>query len=121
MKFRTHCGVKEPRRRVFCELAYTGTLFWLPLLICPQEKYARYHANQGLWLLILSVVGCTAIRLLSALNRFLAGGAFGRGVRRTLFSALPGIPFWDAVSPVERCEQGDGHPPGGDTPADPVL
>lgn len=97
-------GEREPQRKVSCELAYTGTLFWLPLLICPHEKYARYHANQGLWLLILSVLGCTAIRLLSALNRFLAGGLLGAvfgGIYSLLFLGfLFGMLFllWSAVT-----------------------
>ena len=30
-------------------------LFFLPLLKCPDSKYGRFHANQGLLLLIFSV------------------------------------------------------------------
>ena len=104
MKSCMHCRAKKAQRKVFCELAYTGTLFWLPLLLCPREKYARYHANQGLWLLILSAAGCTAIRLLSALNRLLAGGLLGavfRGLYSLLFLGfLFGMLFllWSAVT-----------------------
>ncbi len=36
-------------------LAYI--LFFLPLLACPESKYARFHANQGLIFLLLSIVG----------------------------------------------------------------
>jgi len=36
-------------------LAYI--IFFLPLLVCPQSKYARFHANQALLLLIVAVVG----------------------------------------------------------------
>jgi len=36
-------------------LAYL--LFFLPLLVCPQSKYARFHANQGLLLLIIAIAG----------------------------------------------------------------
>lgn len=60
---------KEPFNKLMQELAYTGTLFWLPIVICPEEKNARYHANQGLWILIISVIACTGIRILSALNQ----------------------------------------------------
>ena len=59
---------REPACLLCCELAYTGTLFWLPLLVFPGSKEARYHANQGLWLLILSVAGCTSIRLLGFID-----------------------------------------------------
>lgn len=98
-------------------LAYTGTLFWLPLVLCPQEKYARYHANQGLWLLILSVLGCTAIRLLSALNRMLAGGLPGAvfgGIYSLLFLGfLFGMLFllWSAVTRVMAIRRGEAPRP----------
>ena len=56
---------KEPPGKLGLELAYAGTLFWVPLLICPREKNAKFCANQGLWVLILSVIACMALRLLS--------------------------------------------------------
>ncbi|MFQ7264622.1 MAG: hypothetical protein ACLRO4_09395 [Lachnospiraceae bacterium] len=78
MKYSTFCGAPvEPKNKLCCEPAYTGTLFWLPLIACPGEKDARYHANQGLWLLILSVAACTGIRFLSAVNDLLADGLLG--------------------------------------------
>lgn len=67
----------EPLDKLSCELAYSGTLFWMPLLLCSKRGDARYHANQGLWLLILSVLFCTMIRLLSGINRIFAGSLFG--------------------------------------------
>lgn len=36
-------------------LAYL--IFFLPLLVCPQSKYARFHANQALLLLIVAIGG----------------------------------------------------------------
>lgn len=30
-------------------------VFFLPLILCPQSKYGRFCANQGLWLLIAQV------------------------------------------------------------------
>ncbi len=36
-------------------LAYL--LFFLPLLVCPQSKYARFHANQALLLFIVAIGG----------------------------------------------------------------
>lgn len=36
-------------------LAYL--LFFLPLIVCPQSKYGRFHANQGLLLLIVAIIG----------------------------------------------------------------
>lgn len=36
-------------------LAYL--LFFLPLIVCPDSKYARFHANQSLVLWIVALVG----------------------------------------------------------------
>ncbi|MDD2534443.1 MAG: hypothetical protein PHC86_07065 [Eubacteriales bacterium] len=41
--------------KVVSGLAYL--LFFLPLIVCPDSRFGRYHANQGLVLLIVSVVG----------------------------------------------------------------
>lgn len=43
--------IKE--NKVYAVLAYL--LFFLPLIACPQSRFARYHANQGLILLIAAV------------------------------------------------------------------
>lgn len=32
-------------------------LFFLPLVACPESRYARFHANQSLILLIVSIAG----------------------------------------------------------------
>lgn len=68
---------KEPREKLFCELAYVGFLFWLPLVFCKDEKYAKRSANQGLWAVITATVCCTAIRVAGAVNTFFAGGILG--------------------------------------------
>lgn len=36
-------------------LAYIGILFLIPLLACPNSKFARYHTNQGLVLFLLEI------------------------------------------------------------------
>ncbi len=32
-------------------------IFFLPLLVCPDSKYAKFHANQGLILFIAAIAG----------------------------------------------------------------
>lgn len=95
---------KEPRHKLFLELAYTGMLFWLPLIACQDEKNVRYHANQRLWLLILSIAACAGIRFFSVINDPLAGGLLGavfRGIYSLLFILfLFGMLFllWSAMT-----------------------
>ena len=36
-------------------LAYIGFLFLVPLLACPNSRFARYHTNQGLVLFLLEL------------------------------------------------------------------
>lgn len=41
--------------KIMAGLAYL--IFFLPLLVCPDSKYAKFHANQGLLLFIIAIVG----------------------------------------------------------------
>ncbi len=43
------------KNKTIAGLAYI--IFFLPLLVCPDSKYARFHANQGLLLLIVAIAG----------------------------------------------------------------
>jgi len=44
---------KKPETTVVAALAYL--VFFIPLLVAKEDSFARYHANQGLLLLILAV------------------------------------------------------------------
>ncbi len=46
-------------------LAYLGFLFFLPLVTDSESRFGRFHANQGLILLLASVVGYIAVAILS--------------------------------------------------------
>ncbi len=48
-------------------LSYLGILFFLPLVSCPESQIGRFHANQGLVLLITSIVGQIAVSILSGI------------------------------------------------------
>ena len=43
------------KNKIMAGLAYL--LFFLPLIACPESKYARFHTNQSLLLLILGIAG----------------------------------------------------------------
>lgn len=51
------------QNKTMAGLAYI--LFFLPLVACKDSQYGRFHANQGLLLLILSVVGSIALSVIS--------------------------------------------------------
>ena len=44
-----------------------GILFFLPLVVTPESRSGRFHANQGLILLILSILGSIALSIVTAL------------------------------------------------------
>ena len=46
-------------------------IFFIPLIAAKESRFARYHANQGLILLLLAVCGGIVLSLLSALLWFL--------------------------------------------------
>ncbi|SCG84286.1 hypothetical protein DW1_2726 [Proteiniborus sp. DW1] len=50
------------KNKVMAGLAYI--IFFLPLLACPDSKFAKYHANQGLILLIVSFAGSIILSLI---------------------------------------------------------
>jgi len=50
------------KNKTMAGLAYL--LFFLPLAACPESKYARFHANQGLLLLITGIVGSIVLSII---------------------------------------------------------
>ncbi|MBQ7727133.1 MAG: DUF4870 domain-containing protein [Clostridia bacterium] len=42
--------------KIFAVLAYIGILVLIPILAAPKSKFARYHSNQGLILLIVDII-----------------------------------------------------------------
>ena len=58
------------KNKTMAGLAYL--LFFLPLVACPESKYAKFHANQGLILLITSVAGIVILSLIPIIGWVLA-------------------------------------------------
>jgi uncharacterized membrane protein len=50
------------KNKTIAGLAYI--IFFLPLLVCPNSKYGRYHANQALILFIVSVAGTIILSII---------------------------------------------------------
>ncbi|MGI6730424.1 MAG: hypothetical protein ACOX5F_00790 [Anaerovoracaceae bacterium] len=51
--------------KIMAGLAYI--LFFLPLISCKESKFGRFHANQGLVLLIVGVAGYIIISIISVI------------------------------------------------------
>lgn len=55
----------DEENKIVCILAYLGILFFLPLAAAPESQAGRFHANQGLVLFLVSVVGHILFTILS--------------------------------------------------------
>lgn len=63
------------QNKTMAGLAYI--LFFLPLIVCKDSRFGRFHSNQGLLLLILSVVGYILISLLTTVLATITWRLFG--------------------------------------------
>lgn len=50
------------KNKTMAGLAYI--LFFLPLIVCPDSKFGKFHANQGLLLLILGFAGSIILSII---------------------------------------------------------
>lgn len=63
------------QNKTMAGLAYI--LFFLPLIVCKDSRFGRFHANQGLLLLILSVGGYVAISIITTILATITWRLFG--------------------------------------------
>ncbi|MDD3168607.1 MAG: hypothetical protein PHC91_03965 [Eubacteriales bacterium] len=63
------------QNKTMAGLAYI--LFFLPLIVCKDSRFGRFHANQGLLLLILSVAGYIAISIVTTILATITWRLFG--------------------------------------------
>lgn len=95
------------QNKVIAALSYLGILFFLPLVACPNSKFGRFHANQGLILLICSVIGgfLTIIPIIGNLASSLVGIAvfifFLFGLINTLNGFAKELPFIGNISIIK--------------------
>lgn len=54
------------KNKVVAALAYI--LFFLPFVVCPDSAFGKFHANQGLILLIVGVVGSVILGMIPILG-----------------------------------------------------
>lgn len=58
----------ENQLKVIAAIGYLGILFILPLLMFPKNKFAIFHANQGLLLFLAGIVGGVAVSVLAVIT-----------------------------------------------------
>lgn len=63
------------QNKTMAGLAYI--LFFLPLIVCKDSKFGRFHANQGLLLLILSVASYIALSIIATIIAIISWRLFG--------------------------------------------
>ena len=59
------------QNKVVSGLAYFGILFFLPLVAAPNSKYGRFHANQGLLMLLLCIAVAIVLGILGVILAFI--------------------------------------------------
>lgn len=59
------------KNKVMACLAYIGILVLVPLLAAKESPFARYHTNQGLILVIATIIAGIAIGILSFIAAFI--------------------------------------------------
>ena len=69
-------------------LSYIFFLFVIPLFAAPNSKFARYHANQGLILFIVSAAFGLVLGLLGVILRWMIFGWMIMSLFGLLFSAI---------------------------------
>lgn len=65
------------QNKTMAGLAYF--IFFLPLLVCPESKFGRYHANQALLLVILALGGSIILGMIPIIGWVLLP-IFGLGI-----------------------------------------
>ena len=65
------------KNKTMAGLAYL--LFFLPLIACPESRYAKFHANQALLLIITGIVGNVILGIIPVIGWMLMS-IFGIGV-----------------------------------------
>lgn len=73
----TYASEDVEKNKIMAGLSYL--LFFLPLIACPESKYARFHANQSLLLLLLALAGNVILGVIPVIGWMLLP-VFGIGV-----------------------------------------
>lgn len=76
------------RNKIYGILAYLGILVLVPILGARDSLYAKFHANQGLCLLIFSVVLSLAGRIVTFVLKVATFGLMNNLIHSLIFTAI---------------------------------
>ncbi len=76
------------RNKIYGILSYLGILVLVPILGAKDSLYARFHANQGLCLLIFSIVLSLAGRMISCVLKVATFGLMNNLIHNLIFTAI---------------------------------
>lgn len=79
------------KSKVVCALSYLGILFFLPLVVYPDSRYGRFHANQGLVAFIFYCIVNVVRSLLSLMINLIFWNNYVGGIVAGLVSLLNGL------------------------------
>ena len=65
------------KNKIFGVLAYLWILFFIPLVVCPDSKFGKFHANQGLVLFLFGIVGSAVIGIITMVFALIGLGIVG--------------------------------------------
>ncbi len=74
--------------KVIAAVSYIPILFFLPLVVCPNSQFGRFHANQSLALFLLSLVGGILFGILTAITLLIPAIGWIFQVLSWIFSLL---------------------------------
>lgn len=91
------------KNKLFGILAYIPFLFLVPLLAAQDSKFAKYHANQGLLLTIVSVILWIVQRvihatIIRAMYRNFWNNPVGSAAGGGLLASLVGLVVWGIIT-----------------------
>lgn len=93
------------KNRLMAILSYLGILVIIPIIVAPNSKFVRFHANQGVLLLITSFAYRIVVRLLGLVIGWIP---LVGGVIITLFSIVNLIIFIFMILGIVNAAQGKG-------------
>lgn len=74
--------------KILSLFAYLGLLFLVPLLACPNSKFARFHTNQGIILFIVNMAASVIVGILTGIATAIGMAVPALGV---IFGLLVGL------------------------------